>query len=502
MSQMTAKDVDMRLGQPAREFLKRGPKMLIDGELVKAASGKTLAVYDPGAGRVIVEVPEGDAEDVDRAVRAARRAFDDGGWASASPSVRGQLLWKLADLLSRRQDELAELEALDNGKPVTIARMADLALAVDQFRYMSGWATKIDGRTISPSWPGDYHSYTLREPVGVVGQIIPWNFPLLLAAWKLAPALAAGCTVVLKAAEQTPLTALRLAELVMEAGFPRGVVNILCGYGETAGAALAAHELVDKVAFTGSTEVGRLILKAAAGNLKRVSLELGGKSPVVVFPDADLKAAVPGAAMGIFLNTGQTCCAGSVLYAHERVFDELVAGLSEVAQSLKVGPGLSPDTQIGPLVSQEQLSRVMGYIGAGARDGAKVVVGGKRLDEGGYFVKPTIFTNTKPEMSIVREEIFGPVLVAKPFGDGDLDRISQEANATVYGLAASVWTRDISIAHKMAKRLRAGTVWINCHNTFDPALPFGGYKQSGWGRENGPEVLNNYLETKAVMAAL
>lgn len=500
---MATTAIDPRLGAHAADFVSTTHRLLIDGRFVAASSGKSFAVMNPATGEEICQVPEADHVDVDIAVRAAHRAFDSGAWPAMSPSKRGQLLWKLAELIEQKTDELAELESLDNGKPVSVARVADVPLAADLFRYMGGWATKTLGSTIPLSAGNDFLSYTVREPIGVVAQIIPWNFPLLMAAWKLGPALATGCTVVLKLAEQTPLSGLRLAQLIQEAGFPAGVVNVLTGFGEPCGAPLAAHDLVDKVAFTGSTEVGKLIAKAATGNLKKVSLELGGKSPAIIFPDADLPAAIAGAASAIFFNQGQCCCAGSRLFAHESVFDEVVSGVSDIAGKIKIGPGLDPLTELGPLVSQEQFERVTGYIQSGHTEGARVGAGGKRHSDRGYFVQPTVIHDVKPGMKVVDEEIFGPVVVAQKFSsDADLERLAAQANDTIYGLAASVWTRDISAAHKMARRIKAGTVWINCHNVFDAALPFGGYKQSGWGREMGAEVLNNYTEVKAVTVKL
>lgn len=485
-------------------FLDSNPKFLIDGELVGAKAADTIEVRNPATAQVIAKVPEGRAEDVDAAVRAARKAFDEGPWSRMTPAERGKLVYKLGEIIERHAEEFAQLESLDNGKPISEARQADVPIAYNTFYYMAGWATKIGGATLAPSVPGEYHSYTLREPIGVAGQIIPWNFPLMMAAWKLGPALAAGCTVVLKAAEDTPLSALRLAQLIVEeADFPPGVINILTGYGETAGASLAAHPLVDKVAFTGSTEVGKLIVKAAAGNLKRLTLELGGKAPTIVFPDADLDLAIPGVTLGSFFAQGQVCVAATRIYAHKSVFDRLIEGVSDAAAKIKVGPGLDSATQMGPLVNAGQLDRVSGYVQSGRDEGATVQVGGKRLlDTDGYFLEPTILTNATPDMTVVREEIFGPVVVAQAFDDWELDKLAAEANNTEYGLAASVWTQNASVAHKMARRIRAGTVWLNCHHVFDPVLPFGGYKQSGWGRENGAAALENYLETKAVTMRL
>jgi phenylacetaldehyde dehydrogenase len=483
-------------------YVTKTRKMLINGKWVDAASGKTFKTYNPATGEVLSNIAEGDKEDINRAVQAARAAFETGPWSKISPSERGRMIWRLADLLEKNQEEFAQLESLDNGKPLKIARVADLPLSIDHFRYYAGWATKIEGHTVPMSgWKqGMFHAYTLREPVGVVGQIIPWNFPLLMAAWKLGPALATGCTIVLKPAEQTPLTALRLGELIQEAGIPDGVVNIVPGYGETAGAALAAHPDVDKVAFTGSTEVGKLILQAAAGNLKKVSLELGGKSPNIIFDDADLDTAIPGAASAIFFNQGQCCCAGSRLYIEKKAFDKVVEGVADNASKIRVRPGFDPESDLGPLVSEEQLNRVCGYLESGQKEGAKAVTGGSREGTTGYFVKPTVLVNTNPKMKVVQEEIFGPVVTAIPFSDPS--EIVATANDTIYGLAAGIWTRDIKKAHSMASKIKAGTVWINCYNVFDASLPFGGYKQSGWGREMGHEVLEHYTEVKSVCAAL
>jgi len=480
-------------------------KLLIGGEWLDAASGETFAVRNPATEEVIAECAAGDAADVDKAVAAARRAFV-GPWRGMLPAERARLMWRIAEAIEAHTEELATLESRDNGKPVAYARMVDVPWSAEIFRYMAGWATKLEGNTIPVSAfnlapPGtQFHAYTVREPVGVVGQIIPWNFPLLMAAWKIAPALATGCTVVLKPAEETPLTALRLGQIMLEAGLPEGVVNVVTGFGETAGAAIAAHPDIDKVAFTGSTEVGRLIAKAATGNLKKVTLELGGKSPNIIFDDADLSQAIPGAANAIFFNSGQVCAAGSRLYVQRRVFDEVVGGLGEAAKSIVVGNGADPATQMGPLVSGQQLSRVTDLVNSGLQQGARAVTGGGRTGDVGYFFQPTLFADVRPDMRVCREEIFGPVVVAAPFDDPS--EVPPIANNSIYGLAAGVWTRDVAKAHRMAAAINAGTVWVNCYSVMDPALPFGGYKQSGWGREMGHAVLENYTESKTVVVQI
>ncbi|MCW5557980.1 MAG: aldehyde dehydrogenase family protein [Verrucomicrobiae bacterium] len=477
-------------------------KLLIGDRWTDAASGRTFASYNPATGDVITHVAEGGKEDIERAVRAARAAFE-GPWRKMSPMERSKCLWKLADLIEKNFDALATLETMDAGKTINECRAIDLPMTIDQFRYMSGWATKIEGSTFTPSVsyaPGaQWFAYAQRQPIGVVGAIIPWNFPLIMASWKLAPALAAGCTVVLKPAEQTPLSALRLGELCLEAGIPPGVVNIVNGFGETAGAALAAHPDVDKVAFTGSTEVGRLIAKAAAGsNLKKVSLELGGKSPQVLFADADLDSAIPGVVGAVFFHHGQCCISGTRLYVEQKIYAQVIDGLAERVGKFKLGDGLDPTTTMGPLVSAEQQARVCCYLEAGKREGARVAVGGNLWGDQGYFVEPTIFADTRDHMKIMQEEIFGPVLSVTSFED--INEVLNSVNATPYGLAAGIWSGDLAKARQVADHVLAGTVWINCWNIFDPSLPFGGFKQSGWGRENGHQALDLYTETKTVIS--
>lgn len=481
-------------------FLGRPPSLLIGGKWLPAADSATFETLDPATGRVLAEVAAGGPADVDRAVRAARAAFDEGNpWRRMTPPQRAKLIWRLAELIDDNLEQLAQLETLDQGKPLRITRAADIPGSAETFRYMAGWVTKIEGRTVPVGVPDSFLAYTRREAIGVVGQIVPWNFPLAMAAWKVAPALAAGCTMILKPAEQTPLTALRLGELAMEAGFPPGVLNVVTGFGSSAGAALTAHPDVDKIAFTGSTDVGKQIVHACAGNLKRLSLELGGKSPTIVMADADLERAVTGLARGAFANAGQVCTSGSRMYVHETLHDEVLAGLMEQASAIRVGAGMSSESDMGPLISLEQLDRVVGYLDAGRAEGGQTVVGGERLARDGYFVPPTIFINARPDMRIVREEIFGPVATLTSFRD--LDDLVMQANDTVYGLAAEIWTRDISVAHRLAARVKAGTVWVN-GRSMDIALPFGGFKQSGWGREKGTDGIELYTEVKTVVVAL
>ena len=480
--------------------VKIGPtQLLINNEWVNSVSGKRFPTINPATGEVICELAEADAADVDKAVKAARAAFTSGEWPKMSATRRGELLYKLADLIEQNIEELARLETLDNGKPLNDSLNADLALVIACYRYYAGWADKIQGKTIPINGP--YFCYTRHEPVGVVGQIIPWNFPLLMQAWKLAPALAMGNTVVLKTAEQTPLSALRIGELIIEAGFPPGVVNILSGYGPTAGAAISHHMDIDKVAFTGSTEVGHLIMEAAAkSNLKRVTLELGGKSPNIVFADADMNAAIAGSHNALFFNQGQCCCAGSRLFVEESCYDEFVERSVQRAQDRVVGDPFDDKTEQGPQVDQEQFNKVMSYIESGMREGAQMLCGGSQIGDKGYFIQPTVFADVRDDMKIATEEIFGPVMSIIKFKD--INEVIERANKTMYGLAAAVWTKDISKAHAIANSVRAGTVWVNCYDVFDAAAPFGGFKQSGIGRELGEYGLQQYTEVKTVTIKL
>jgi aldehyde dehydrogenase (NAD+) len=474
-------------------------KLLINNRWVNSQSGKTFATINPTTGQEICQVAEADAADVDLAVKAARAAFDRGPWRTTSGRERQRLMNRLADLIEKNADELARLESLDNGKPFTMAKAVDVAATAACYRYFAGWADKVTGKTIPLEGP--FFCYTRHEAIGVCGQIIPWNFPMLMQAWKLAPALATGNTCVLKPAEQTPLSALRIGELILEAGFPEGVVNILPGFGPTAGAAIALHMDIDKVAFTGSTEVGHLILQAAGqSNLKRVSLELGGKSPNIVFADAEMDQAIEGSHMGLFFNQGQVCCAGSRVFVEDKVYDQFVEQSTARAQRRTVGDPFDAGTEQGPQVDQTQLDRVLGYIESGQREGAKLACGGGRVGDRGYFVEPTVFSDVQDNMKIAQEEIFGPVMSIIRFKS--LDEVIDRANKTVYGLAAGVWTRDVSKALAIANNVRAGTVWVNCYNVLDTAAPFGGFKQSGIGRELGEYGLQQYTEVKTVVVKL
>ena len=481
------------------QFLKSSPKkLLIGGKWIPARSGKTFETINPANEEVLALVAEGDKADVDEAVRVARRAFEEGKWPRMTPHERARHLLRIADLIEEHTDELAQLETLDNGKPFSQARTIDIPKAAETFRYYAGWCTKIYGET-NPSEPSMFN-YTLREPVGVCGQIIPWNFPLLMAAWKIAPALACGDTVILKPAEQTPITALRLGELILEAGLPDGVVNIITGFGPGAGSSIADHPGIDKVAFTGSTEVGKLILHASAGNLKRVSLELGGKSPNIIFRDADIDNAIPSAALGVFYNAGQVCAARTRIFAERGIYEDFVDKFVKASGAMTVGDPFDPKTKMGPLVSKEQFERVVNYVEIGKQEGARLTAGGEHAATKGYFVAPTVFTDVDNRMRIAREEIFGPVAAVIPFKDEN-DAILQ-GNDTIYGLAASVWTRDISRAHRLARAIKAGTVLINCQAGSDVISPFGGYKQSGFGRELGVHSLELYTQVKSVYVRL
>lgn len=473
---------------------------LIGGEWIDAESGDTIDVRNPANGEIIGAVPSSSANDVDRAVKAASESFENRDWRGLSADRRSQILWRVAELLEENADHLAHLETLDNGMPLAKARGLAVHSAA-KFRYAAGWCTKIQGSAHDLELPhGSFQTYSLKEPIGVAALITPWNVPLALAATKVSSALAAGCSVILKPAEEAPMTALRLGELLVEAGIPAGVVNVVSGYGNVAGAALSSHRLVDKISFTGSTAVGKQIVTAASDNLKRVSLELGGKSPVVVCEDADVAAAAPLIANGVFSNSGQMCVAGSRIFVHRSRHDELVEVMAGIANSLKVGDGFDPSSQLGPIVSERQLNRVMELVSVGVEDGSEIAVGGTRVGTTGYFYSPTILTAPRPDSRIISEEIFGPVGNVIPFEDEEA--VVEAANDTVYGLAAAIYSQNGQRAHRLARQIKAGTVWLNTQLALDPSVPFGGFRQSGWGRESGREGIEEYLETKAVIAAL
>lgn len=490
---------DHTLPTHVENFLARQHRLLIGGEWVDGGDSP-ISVMDPSTGKSISSIANAAQSDVDAAVAAARTAFDSSDWRDQKPQERARMISRIADLIEQHTEELAYLETLDNGKPFSISKAVDIGAAVGAFRYYAGWADKIHGQTHNISMPGDFHAYTLREPIGVAALVVPWNYPLVMAAMKLGPALAAGCACILKPAEDTSLTAIRLGELMQEAGVPDGIINIVTGYGNTAGAALAAHEGVDKIAFTGSTATGKSIVNAAAGNLKKVTLELGGKSPCIIMPDADLEQAIPAAAMAVMFNSGQTCTATTRLYAHEAIYEQVIAGIAEVAKNVKVGPGFAEDSVLGPLVSAKQLARVQSFVATGRDEGDEIVYGGEQIGDTGYFFQPTVVSARSGTSTLIREEIFGPVITAQPFGD--IDEVIALANASSYGLSSSVWTQNLSHAHKLAKSLVAGQVGVNTGAVADWDLPIGGYRQSGWGRENGFDAVANYLQTKAVAMSL